>query len=48
MKRIAKFEKVSFEEFMKAIEDIYPDWDENYIRRVYDDIVLPKRATTSN
>ena len=32
MKRIAKFEKVSFEEFMKAIEDIYPDWDENYIR----------------
>ena len=48
MKRIAKFEKVSFEEFMKAIEDIYPDWDENYIRRVYDDIVLPKRATSGS
>ena len=48
MKRIAKFEKVSFEEFMKAIEDIYLDWDENYIRRVYDDIVLPKRATSGS
>ena len=48
MKRIAKFEKVSFEEFMKAIEDIYSDWDENYIRRVYDDIALPKRATSGS
>ena len=48
MKRIAKFEKVSFEEFMKAIEDIYHDWDENYIRRVYDDIALPKRATSGS
>lgn len=46
-KAVAKFEKVSFEEFMEAIEDInpYSGWSEEYIKRIYDDIILPKRAT---
>lgn len=40
MKKIAKFEKVSFEQFKK-------DWEyynEN-IQEIYDNIKLPKRAT---
>lgn len=50
MKRIAKFEKVSFEQFKKDIEKcfgntIYQFKTENGIREVYDNIELPTRAT---
>ena len=46
MYRIAKFEKVSFEQFEK-------DWLKNFpqtedVRAVYDSIKLPKRATTGS
>ena len=47
MKRIAKFEKVSFEEFEKGFRDCYPQSDRN-IREVYDSIKLPKRATAGS
>lgn len=42
MKRIAKFEKVSFEQFAPACAEIFPNSD---AKEIYDAIVLPKRAT---
>ncbi len=43
MKRIAKFEKISFEQFKKDWEDTFGDLDN--IQNIYDAIKLPKRAT---
>ena len=40
MNRIAKFEKVSFDEFRKAF-----DLPENEIKEIYDNIKIPARAT---
>ncbi|MBR3588271.1 MAG: deoxyuridine 5'-triphosphate nucleotidohydrolase [Clostridia bacterium] len=40
MQRIAKFEKVSFDEFRKAF-----DLPENEIKEIYDNIKIPVRAT---
>ncbi len=40
MNRIAKFEKVSFDEFKKAF-----DFPENEIKEIYDNIKIPARAT---
>lgn len=56
MERIAKFEKISFEQFRKdwiktfADEEMYEDgtlkaYVEDNIRKVYDEIKLPQRAT---
>ena len=44
MKKIAKFEKVSFKQFASAFEHM----PEEEIQRIYDDIRLPKRATTGS
>lgn len=41
MQQVAKFEKVSFDEFRKA----FVTSDESEIRKIYDGIKLPKRAT---
>ncbi len=46
MKRIAKFEKVSFEQFKSDWEDTFPG--KNDVNEVYDGIKLPKRATTGS
>lgn len=43
--RIALFEKVSFGEFKKAMEKMTTDIPEEDIRRFYEAIKLPKRAT---
>lgn len=56
MHRIAKFEKVSYEQFKKDWLDTfaqrYYDLDAEYvdktIRKIYDSIKLPKRATTGS
>ncbi len=40
-KRVAKFEKVSFDEYKKAFDDM----DLEEIKGIYDSIKLPKRAT---
>ena len=56
MSRVAKFEKVSYEQFKKDWLDTfaqkYNDWDEDMIdmavRQVYDSIKLPKRATSGS
>lgn len=43
MKRIAKFHKVSFEQFKEGFADI--STDEAVVQNVFDNLKLPKRAT---
>ena len=45
MKRIAKFEKVSLEQFVLSVIDILPSLNEEEIKVIYEQIKLPKRAT---
>lgn len=45
MKRVAKFEKVSFDQFYKDFSEENPLVSDEEIRRIYDCIQLPKRAT---
>lgn len=45
MKRIAKFEKVSFGQFEKDWKNIFPNVPTEIIKEIYDKIELPKRAT---
>ena len=45
MRRIAKFEKVSFEQYLKDYQGQDPEKTEEEIRKIYDSILLPKRAT---
>ena len=45
MKKIAKFHKVSFDEFEKAWKGEFPDAKEEEIKAVYEELKLPKRAT---
>ena len=45
MQRIAKFEKVSFRQFSAAWQKYDPAAGEEEVRRIYDRIQLPKRAT---
>lgn len=45
MKTIAKFEKVSFEQFKKDIKSTNLSYTEDEIKDIYDKIQLPKRAT---
>lgn len=48
MKRIAKFEKVSLEQFKKDWKGEYPDDSEEKITRIYENIRLPRRATAGS
>ena len=48
MKGIAKFEKVSFDEFMVGINDVKPNLSKDEIQIMYDELKLPKRATKSS
>ena len=45
MERVAKFEKVSFEQFLKDYIDVFGEVDEEKIKIIYDSIKLPKRGT---
>lgn len=45
MKRIAKFEKVSLEQFVLSVKDFLPSLNEEEIKVIYEQIKLPKRAT---
>ena len=45
MRRVAKFEKVSFEQFYKDYVKVFEGVSEEVVQDVYDRIVLPKRAT---
>ena len=44
-KRIAKFEKVSFEQFKEGYLDAIGQDSDEVIRSIYDALKLPKRAT---
>lgn len=45
---IAKFEKVSLEQFMKDMQDKHPEFSEEEIKDMYGKIQLPKRATAGS
>ncbi len=47
MKKIAQFQKVSFEQFREAYSDTYGK-DEDEIRKMYDSVKLPQRATVGS
>lgn len=45
MKRIAKFEKVSLEQFLGVVKEEFPEYTEEDIKDMYESVELPKRAT---
>ena len=48
-RRIAKFTKVKFEDFLKAYAKYGAgEVDKDYVREIYDDIRLPQRATAGS
>lgn len=47
MRKIAKFEKVSYEEFTKGMEDCFPQLFSD-TQQIYDSLQLPKRATAGS
>lgn len=47
-KRIAQFHKVSFEEFYKGISDAFGIKSQEIAKKIYDDIKLPRRATSGS
>lgn len=48
MEKIAKFEKVSFEQFLKDYQSTFPEMKDEEIKGIYEEILLPKRATTGS
>lgn len=48
MRRIAKFHKVSEEQFKKDWIDTFGEVPDRIIKKIYDDIKLPKRATAGS
>lgn len=48
MKRIAKFEKVSIEQFREGWTDAFGEVDETELRETYEAVRLPKRATAGS
>lgn len=45
MKKVAEFEKVSFEQFLKDWTEMFGEWRKEEILNIYENIKLPKRAT---
>ena len=49
MKRIAKFHKVSLEQFMEGWKDAFGEqYTEDQIKALYEEVKLPKRATAGS
>lgn len=48
MKRIAKFEKVSLEQFIEGMKDCFDSYSEEECESIYQQIHLPKRATSGS
>ena len=48
MERVAKFYKVSFQQYKEAYIDTYGEASDETIKEVYDEIKLPKRATSGS
>ena len=47
-RRIAKFHKVSYEQFKEGYEDSFGRKEDSEIQRIYDEIRLPERATAGS
>ena len=45
MRRIAKFHKVSVEQFLEAMRGDFPQYNDQDLRDIYEAIKLPARAT---
>lgn len=45
MRSVAKFEKISFDQFLEDYQSTFPNIDENTITGYYNNLKLPKRAT---
>ena len=48
MRKVAQFEKVSYEQFKKDWINTFDNFSEDDIKKIYNDIKLPKRATTGS
>lgn len=48
MNRIAKFEKVSFSQFSSSWVDTFGPTDEEEIQKIYNELIIPKRATSGS
>ena len=48
MQRIAKFEKVSFEQFKEGVIDCFGEKSEAEIKEIYENMKLPRRATSGS
>lgn len=48
MEKIAKFEKVSFKQFAEGYKNNFGDTPESELKKIYDEIKLPKRATSGS
>lgn len=48
MNRIAKFHKVSFEQFLEGWIDTFGEVPQEEVQKIYDSIKLPKRATAGS
>lgn len=48
MRKVAQFEKVSYEQFKKDWINTFDSFSEDDIKKIYNDIKLPKRATTGS
>lgn len=45
MRRIARFHKVSMEQFVSVLKEEFPEYTEEEIQDIYDSVKLPRRAT---
>lgn len=48
MKRIAEFQKVSEKQFSESWKDTFENYTDEQIKKIYDSIKLPKRATSGS
>lgn len=48
MPRMAKFEKVSYDEYKKSVLKFFPNSPDEEIQKSYDEIVMPERATAGS
>ena len=48
MNKIAEFQKVSLDQFQSAWKNSFPEASEEEIKNIYEEISLPKRATTGS
>lgn len=48
MQRVGQFQKVSWERFYNDWKDTFPEDDEAKIQHIYEELTLPKRATSGS